>query len=97
MAKLELLSKNLINALETLLANQEFSKLVYYNVKNPLEQPNLADTSIILFDKLFPYPYDTEIQDTDEVKIHVYYPSGNFTKNELVENSFVFFDIVVAK
>jgi len=50
----------------TILGSQNLCKLLYYNDSDPFSQPDLSDTSVLLFSSIFPTPIIPQI--TDEAK-----------------------------
>lgn len=98
MVKLALMSPNLILILNKILTNQTTVKYLNYNLKNPLSQPDLTlPANSLMLTKLFPYPFDPTATIEDQVNLRVYYPMGVFQNNEVVQETQVYFDIIVAK
>lgn len=95
MVKFELLSPNLLVILNQIIQNQNIAKYLYYDVTNPLEQPDIADTSVLNFNKVFPYPFDPELTTEDCSQIRVFYWDGAIKR--VIEETKVMFDIIVAK
>jgi hypothetical protein len=56
MSKFKLLNDNLYKILHRLVENKNLCKLIYYNDENPLSQSEIANSSKLLFDKIYPYP-----------------------------------------
>lgn len=96
MVKLELLSKNLVLMLETLLTNDNIGKYLYYDLKNPLSQPSVSNVQSLLFSKIFPYPFDPSVTTNACSQIRVYYTDGDIN-DVVVERISITFDVVVAK
>lgn len=94
---LDILSPNLVLLLDQIIQNNNLVKYLYYNVENPLAQPNLADNSVILFNKLWPQPFDEQIATEDFSNLRVYFANIKFENNAIVSDSIVTFDIIVAK
>lgn len=98
MVKLELLSRNLTLMLQQLLQNKEVVKYLAYNVKNPLSQPDVPlPATSLMFKNLHPYPFDSFATTEDCSQIRVYLPSGTFGTKEIVADTTIFIDIIVAK
>ncbi|MDH6674432.1 hypothetical protein M2277_005124 [Paenibacillus sp. LBL] len=98
MVKLELLSPNLVQVLNQLIADKEIAKYLFYNQKNPLSQPDIAlPATNLMFKNIFPYPFDLTAAVADSTQIRVYYPNGELHNREIIQDSKIVFDIVVAK
>jgi hypothetical protein len=99
MVKLSLLSPNLIIIMNELIKNQKLCKYLYYKDRYPLAQPDIPDTSILLFKNLFPQPFDpSEVQTDDSTSLRVFYLRGDFTREYPVGvETQVYFDIICAK
>jgi hypothetical protein len=98
--KLLTLSDDLVGLMGNLLDNQEFGKLLYYTVANPLNQPNINVVDLAPFGKyerILPHPFDVDYTADVRSQINVYFPRLEFINNQIVENVLVFFDIVVHK
>lgn len=95
---MEQMSSQLILALEKMLGSQTLCKYLWYDDKNPLAQPDIADTSTLLMTKIYPLPFDVTqtIKTTDSCQVRVYFPSINF-KDRVVEGAIMSFDVIVAK
>lgn len=96
--KLELLSPNLVLILKEVLNIQNICKLLYYNQTNPLSQPNLIlPANNLMFNLVFPYPFNPDVTIQDCSQLRIYYPSGQLKNNEIVGDINLIFDIIVAK
>lgn len=96
--KINNISTNLTLILQEMVKNQNICKYLNYNQKNPLSQNNLTlPLNSLIMTKIFPYPFDVSTVDEDMSNVRVYYPKGDFTNNQVIENTDVFFDIIVAK
>jgi len=110
--KMESMSKNVVdimfqltknNGLIELLTNNDGSlpllrdgtalsvKIESSDIRNKLITPNASES------KIFPYPFDSEATDTDGSFIRVYYNDGEFNDNEVIAESQLHIDIIVAK
>jgi hypothetical protein len=68
---------NVINKMiEIILSDQELCKLIYYSEYNPLNQPTITDSSILLFDKIFPFPKQPGLQQEKGSLINTYFLSS---------------------
>lgn len=56
MARFEELNNNINNVMMKLIESQNLCKLLHYNDENPLMQDDIADTSGLIFTKIFPLP-----------------------------------------
>lgn len=71
------IDKYLNNIKNKILDNQNLCKLLYYNQRNPLSQPNLDDTSILYKDKLnqklyfTPYTEDADSESKSTLNVVV--------------------------
>ena len=63
MARFDELNKNLMDVLDTLITSQNLCKLLSFPIDNPLAQSDIADTSTLLFTKIFPIPKLPETSD----------------------------------
>lgn len=98
--KLLTLSDDLVNLMGGLLDNQALGKLLYYTVSNPLNQANINLTDLAPFGKyerILPHPFDIDYTEDVRSQLHIYFPRLEFVNNQIVENSLIFFDIVVHK
>ena len=98
--RFELLSPNLVKIIEGLVRNEELGQLLFYNTDNPLSQPPVNPSRIAPFgdnEKVAPFPFNTKFTGEQISQIHVYYPDVTLKNNEHVEESIVWFDIVVHK
>lgn len=102
--KLEYLSTNLATIIKKLVSIQEIVQYLSYTDKNPLAlDAAVLPANSLLMDKVFPTPFypntfmNPDDPLTDRLEIHVYYPRGDFTKNGVVNQVQIYFDIVCAK
>lgn len=96
MAKINNLSKDVINVMTTLSENEGLSQLLGNDIPNPFSRP-VPSTTKILMDKITPYPFDIEATVEDGSFIRVYYNQGEFNENEVIQEMSLHIDIVVAK
>jgi hypothetical protein len=102
-SKLESLSKNIVTIMDELAKNDGLARLLVHNVNNPFS-PSLPaiDKSKLINQKselcrIHPFPFDPEAQIEDASFIRIYYPNGRFNENEVIAESQINIDIVVAK
>ena len=60
------LNQNIMSVLLKMIDNQNLCKLLNYNSYSPLSEANISDTSILLFDKIYPFPF---VPDVDAIAI----------------------------
>lgn len=72
------LNTNINTILTTLLSSQNLCKYLYYNA-DPLSQPDLADTSILLMENIFPKPVVPLLTDTAKSQISIILDDFNLT------------------
>lgn len=101
--KLESMSKNIVNIMFELTKNDGLAQLLVNNVDNPFD-PNLppVDKSKLIIpnddsSKIYPYPFDPEATVEDGSFIRIYYNEGRFGSNEVIVQSVIHIDIIVAK
>lgn len=98
MVKLELLSPNLVMILNQIISQKEIAKYLNYSQKNPLSQPDIAmPATNLMFKSVFPFPFDNAVATTDCSQIRAYYPNGTFQSREIIADTRIVFDIIVAK
>lgn len=84
--------------MQEIVNNQTICKYLNYNQSNPLTQVNLAlPANSLIMTKVFPFPFDTKTEEVDISHLRIYYPKGDFGSNQIIENTDLLFDIVVAK
>lgn len=93
---LKLLSPNLNIILEEVLKNQKICKLLKY-VNDPYSKPDIEDTDTLLFEKLYPFPFDPEVETNEGTQLRVYYGRIQLKNAQVIENSTVCFDIICSK
>lgn len=97
--KLENMSYNLVNVIDKVLRNIKLAKYLYNNTNDPL-LTMVNPTDIAPFgskERILPYPFDTEFKGEQRSQLHVYFPELEFKNNEHVEDTIIWFDIVVHK
>jgi hypothetical protein len=100
MSKLELLSANLVQTIESCVRNEDLVKLLYYNGMNPLSNTPVNPSLIAPFgeeERIFAYPFNVNFVGKEKSQLHIYYPDLKFKNNAYVEKVVVWFDIVVHK
>lgn len=99
--KMESMSKNIVNIMTELAKNEGLARLLVNNVSNPFNTPVLDKNRLIIPDatesKIYPYPFDIEATVKDGSFIRVYYNNGDFNDNEVIAESQLHIDIIVAR
>lgn len=74
-SEINYLDKYLNNTLSKIYTSQDLCKLLYYDVPNPLEQPNLVDTKSLFYDvnnkKIFTTPFTVDIADIQKTTLTI--------------------------
>lgn len=102
--KLHTMSKNIVDILTMLSKSKELAKLLYFNVENPMMQPdaNLPKWNELIRPsgvdaKIFPFPFDPDGSTSEDGSfIRVYYNDGEFNSNETVAESVLIIDVIVS-
>jgi hypothetical protein len=55
LSKFKILNKRINKITQSLIANQELCKLLVYYTHNPLDMPNIEDTTTLLYENIYPY------------------------------------------
>lgn len=64
MARFLQLNKNIEDVLLSTIENQALCKLLYYPQDDPFNEPIIEDTSVLLFNRIYPFPYVPDVQET---------------------------------
>ncbi|MBX4152259.1 hypothetical protein [Paenibacillus lautus] len=64
MARFQQLNKNIEEVLLNLIDNQSLCKLLYYPQDDPFNEKEINDTSVLLYNKIYPFPYVPGVQET---------------------------------
>lgn len=92
------MSDNLTVLIEEVINIQEIVKYLTYAKTNPLSQPDVAlPAKSLVRSRVHPYPFDPLAKLEDVSELRIYYPEGEFDGSGAVANTFLYFDIVVAK
>jgi hypothetical protein len=100
MVDLGLLSQNLVLILKALINNQNLLKYVVYDETNPLDGVDLELPYVQIIGeegRMLPYPFDNTVEQVDCTNIRVYYPEGEIDESQVIAETYVCFDIIVAK
>lgn len=71
MARFENLNNNITDILLSVIGNQNLCKLIH--LPNPINQPDIEDTSELLFTKIFPLPRIPEVSETAANFLNIYF------------------------
>lgn len=95
---------NIMNVVigQLLLRNQNLCKLLYYYPEcednfqyNPLAQPDIEDTSILLMEHIFPLPKNPDAETKKQAFVNVTLTGGDrMVENTGFRNLFLVFDII---
>ncbi len=66
---------------EKVIESQDLCKLIYYNQPNPLDQPDITDTSILIMDKIFPLPKYSFSETDKGSRINIYFKNSQPYEN----------------
>lgn len=77
------------------LENQDLCKYLYYNDPDPLSNPDISDTKILISNNIFPLPKDPD-SITDEISLlNIYFYSGKHGDiNKGFKCEYLVFDII---
>jgi hypothetical protein len=93
MSKFDKLNDNLMTVLNECFKSQELAKLLIYNTEDALFQPDLEDTSVILFQKLFPYPFVPGTQEAACSVINIIFDDFELS-NTKIKNGVISFKVL---
>lgn len=83
MGRFQELNQNVVYLYELFLSNQNLCKLLYYNESSPLSQPDIEDTSILLFDKLLPQPKSVDTINGESTILSYVFSNAKFTHGNI--------------
>jgi len=102
--RLESLSKNVVKIMQVLTKNDGLVKLLINDVPNPFDNslPPIKNPSELInpkskFCKIKPYPFEVDATTEDGSYIRIYYNDAEFNENEVIAETRLHIDIVVAK
>ncbi|MGG1663091.1 hypothetical protein [Brevibacillus sp. NRS-1366] len=95
MANFEFLSENLNNVLLELMDSQELCKLLQYPSYDPLSEPDIEDTSELLFNKIHPYPRVPDVIATATSNLNVIFDSFTLGDVNNIKEGLLKFTILV--
>jgi len=94
MAYFNNLNNSIMVALQLLLADQDLCKLLYYAEPNPLSQPNIPDTDILLMRNIFPLPKEPDSDKDQNTILCVYFYESQPYHNSGFRKVWICFDII---
>ncbi|MFQ3543652.1 hypothetical protein Q7A53_06170 [Halobacillus rhizosphaerae] len=99
--KLENLSKSIVDIMIQLAKNEGLARLLVNNEKNPFLQPVEDKSNLIAREhpdsKIHPFPFDPDAITSDSSFVRVYHNDGEFDGSEVILETQLLIDIVVAK
>ena len=72
------------------LKNKDLIKLINYNEKNPLNQPNVTSPSSLVMKKIYPSPATLEVPEEQEVNLRIFFSNGILQNDEVLNSRLVF-------
>ena len=95
MAYFDKLNNSIMIAIELLLSDQDLCKLLYYSEANPLSQPTIPDTNILLMKNIFPLPKSPNSEKDQKAIVNVYfYESEPYQKNSGFRKVYLVLDVM---
>lgn len=94
MGNFEELNKNMNDIMVKLIENQNLCKLLKYNTKDCLSQPSIEDTTSLLHNEIFPYPFSTETLKEASSLLIVTFDKFTPTKGYGYKNNYVIFRVL---
>ena len=91
-SKLEEMIMLVVQMLES---DQTLCKLLYYGEPNPLSQPDIPDTTVLLMNSIFPLPKSPDAEQNQKAFVNVYfYSSSPYNKNSGFREVYLCFDVI---
>ena len=81
MGRFNELNQNIMTVLLKMIDNQNLCKLLNYNSYDPLSEANIIDTSALLFDKIYPFPFTPDVDSIANTQINVFLDSFQLGKD----------------
>lgn len=89
------LNKNMNDVMTKLVGNPNLCKLLKYNTSNALSQTDVDSPENLLYDKIFPYPFNTDVLTEASSLIITTFDNFTPTKGQGFKNSYVVFRVIV--
>lgn len=98
MSRFEELNDNIMSVLFKLIDNQNLCKLLNYTSYDPLAEADMQNTTALLFDKIYPFPFSPNIDIEARSQLNVLFEDFKLGKdNPAFKNNQVAFVIVCHK
>lgn len=94
MAHFDNLNSSIMTAIQLLLSDQTLCKLLYYAEPNPLSQPDIPDTNILLMRNIFPLPKEPDSDKDQNSILCVYFYESQPYNNSGFRKVWICFDII---
>jgi len=95
MSKFEELNDNIMSVLFKLIDNQNLCKLLNYASYDPLAEEDMQNTTTLLFDKIYPFPFSPDVDTEARSQLNVLFEDFKLGKdNPAFKNNQVTFVIV---
>lgn len=97
-AKFKQLNRDLNNVLISLISNQQLCKLLKYNSNNPLEQPDIKDTSELIqleTGHVFPIPKIPSTNTEKKSYLTITHDSFRLASNSAIKEWLLKFDLII--
>lgn len=94
MSRFQELNNNITNIMNQMFTSQNLCKYLLYDTDNPLAGTDIADTSTLLFNKIFPIPKIPDVVSTEGSMVVVILEDFRLSNNILVKDSVICFDVI---
>lgn len=82
--------------LSQVISSQDLCKLIEYDTYNPLSESDIADTSALLFNKIFPFPKIPDTQEEANTSLCVWFDNFSTDKrNTMIKEGMLTFLLIV--
>ncbi|HEY8805864.1 MAG TPA: hypothetical protein VIM42_12320 [Clostridium sp.] len=81
MSRFDELNNNIMTVLLKIIDNKNLCKLVNYNSYDPLSEADMEDSSSLLFDKIYPYPFTPDVDSIASTQINVMFDNFQLGKD----------------
>lgn len=92
--KLDLMSKNLIIAIEEMIKDQNLAKLLSVYEKEPLNSGDIKNTDNLVLKNIFSEPFNNVVPAEQKVELRLLYANGTFESSNNVATSDLYFQII---
>lgn len=87
MGKFNELNNNINKVLMKLISSENLCKLLYYDVSNPLSQADISDKTVLLYTKIYPYPFTPDSQTAESSILSVIFNDFSLSPNPSFKNN----------